>query len=148
VRGQASARQRHLNLVGEQMVVGRSRRESRTGRRRRALYEARLDRLIEDATIDTYNESEQRTGFHAALAGHLQLPFETMVLGVPVLVVRIDQNDAEEIVRLFPFSDYLFRHRPHQARNGSRPTVGGRGGDRTRWRGKLRPPMNSFSGSP
>jgi hypothetical protein len=56
--------------------------------------------LIEDATIDTYNESEQRTGFHAALADHVQLPFETTVLGVPVLVERIDLNEAGEIVAI------------------------------------------------
>lgn len=51
-------------------------RRSRTEGRRRARNEDRLDLLIEDATIDTYNESEQRTGFHAALADHVQLPFE------------------------------------------------------------------------
>ena len=82
------------------MAVEKSRRGSRTGGRRRALYEARLDRLIEDATIDAYNESEQRAGFHGSLADHLQLPFETMVLGVPVLVERIDLTAAEEIVAI------------------------------------------------
>lgn len=80
------------------MRVGKSRRSSRPGGRRRVRNEARLDQLIEDATIDTCNEFAQRTGFHAALADHLQLPFETMVLGVPVLVERIDLNEAEEIV--------------------------------------------------
>lgn len=59
-----------------------------------------MDRLIEDATTDAYSESEQCTGFHAALADHLQFPFETMVLGVPVLVERIDLNEAEEIVAI------------------------------------------------
>jgi len=82
------------------MPVGKSRRGSRTGGRRRALYEARLDRFIGDATLDAYNESEQRTGFHAALEDHLQLPFETMVLGVRVLVEKIDLNEAEEIVAI------------------------------------------------
>ena len=82
------------------MPAGKGRRRFRTGGRRRAPYEARVDRLIEDATIDAYNESEQRAGFHASLADHLQLPFETMVLGVPVLVERIDLNEAEEIVAI------------------------------------------------
>lgn len=68
--------------------------------RRRARNQARLDLLIEDATTDANNESEQRTGFHAALADHVQLPFETTVLGVPVLVERIDLNEAEEIVAI------------------------------------------------
>ncbi len=76
-----------------------SHRGSRKGGRRRVLYVARLDRLIKGA-IDPYNESEQRTGFQTALADHLQLPFETMVLGAPVLVERIDLNKAEEIVAI------------------------------------------------
>src|SRR5688572_8491452 len=82
------------------MAVEKSRPESRTRGRRRPLYEARLDRLIEDATIDAYNESEQRAGFHASLVDHLRLPFETIVLGVPVLVERIDLNEAEEMVAI------------------------------------------------
>ena len=75
-------------------------RGSRTGGRRRALHEARLDRRIEDAIIDAYNESEQRTGFQTMLADHLQLPFETRVLGLPVLVERIDLTEAEEIIAI------------------------------------------------
>jgi len=82
------------------MFFEKSRRGSRTGGRRRALHEARLDRLIEDATIDAYNESEQRAGFHASLADHLQLPFETTVLGVGVLVERVDLTAADEIVAI------------------------------------------------
>ena len=82
------------------MAVEKSRRGSRTRGRHRALHEARLDRLIEDATIDAYNEFEQRAGFHASLVDHLQLPFETLVLGVPVLVERIDLNEAEEMVAI------------------------------------------------
>jgi hypothetical protein len=91
------------------MPARESRRGSLTAGRSRLRYEARLDRLIEDATIDAYNEAEQRTGFHAALEDHLQLPFETMVLGVPVLVERIDLNGAEEIIAI------CRRGRHHQA---------------------------------
>ena len=98
MRGQGSPRQRHPRPVVAQMSFEKSRRGSRTGGRRRARCEARLDRLTEDATIDAYNESEQRAGFHASLADHLQLPFETLVLGVHVLVERIDLNEAEEMV--------------------------------------------------
>lgn len=100
MRGEASPRQRHVRPVVAQMSFEKSSRGSRTGGRRRALHQARLDRLIEDATIDAYNESEQRAGFHASLADHLQLPFETMVLGVSVLVERIDLTAAEEIVAI------------------------------------------------
>ena len=100
MREPASPRQRDVSPVIGQKPVGESRRRTRTGGSRRALYEARLDHLIEDATTDAYNESEQRVGFHASLADHLQLPFETMVLGVPVLVEKIDLNEAEEIVAI------------------------------------------------
>ena len=59
-----------------------------------------LDRLIAAATIDAYGESEQRTGFFTMLEDSLKLPFETMVLGVGVLVERIDLTAAEEIVAI------------------------------------------------
>lgn len=59
---------------------------------------ARLEHLIEEAVVDAYNDSEQRTGFAVMLDEHLALPFETEVLGVTVTVERIDITDAEEIV--------------------------------------------------
>jgi len=81
-------------------LVAKGRRRLVTGGRRRAPRETRLDRLIETATIDAYNESEQRTGFLTMLEDSLKLPFETMVLGVPVLVERIDLTEADEIVAI------------------------------------------------
>jgi hypothetical protein len=57
-----------------------------------------LDELIEEATVDAYGESEQRTGFYTMLEDNLALPFKTEVLGVPVTVERIDLTDAEEII--------------------------------------------------
>ncbi len=57
-----------------------------------------LDNLVEEATVDCYNESEQRTGLYTMLEESLQLPFETMVLGVQVTVERIDLTNADEIV--------------------------------------------------
>ena len=59
---------------------------------------ARLDELIEEATIDAYGESEQTTGFFTILEDHLALPFETEVLGVLVTVERIEMTDDEQIV--------------------------------------------------
>lgn len=59
-----------------------------------------LDRLIATATVDAYGESEQRTGFLTMLEDSLKLPFETTVLGVGVLVERIDLTAAEEIVAI------------------------------------------------
>jgi hypothetical protein len=60
----------------------------------------RLDRLVEEAVVDAYNESEQRIGLYTMLDENLKLPFKTQVLGVEVTVERIDLNDAEEIVAI------------------------------------------------
>jgi hypothetical protein len=75
-------------------------RRSAAARRRQAPSTARLDRLIVAATVDAYGESEQRTGFLTMIEDNLKLPFETTVLGVPVLVERIDLAEAEEIVAI------------------------------------------------
>jgi hypothetical protein len=58
----------------------------------------KLDRLIEEAVVDAYNESEQRIGLYTMIDENLELPFKTEVLGVEVTVERIELNDAEEIV--------------------------------------------------
>lgn len=46
--------------------------------------------MIEEATIDCYNESEEATGFFTMIDENLKLPFETQFLGVPVTVERVD----------------------------------------------------------
>jgi hypothetical protein len=58
----------------------------------------RLDRLIEEAIVDAYGESEQAVGLYTMIEKHLALPLETMVLGVPVTVVRVDLTRRDEIV--------------------------------------------------
>src|SRR2546425_4026666 len=67
-------------------------------RGRTQLSNARLDRLVEEAVVDCYNESEQVTGLYTMIEDHLALPFETTVLGVPVTVERVDLTQREEIV--------------------------------------------------
>jgi hypothetical protein len=66
------------------------------GRRRKSA--AALDKLIEEATVDCYDESEQISGFYTMLEENLGLPLETSVLGVQVTVERLDLIDVEEIV--------------------------------------------------
>jgi hypothetical protein len=61
---------------------------------------ARLDELIEDATVDAHDESEQRLGFYTVLEQSIVVPFKTKVLGVEVTVERIDMTDDEQIVAL------------------------------------------------
>lgn len=59
---------------------------------------ARLEQLIEEATVDCYNESEECTGLFEMIHEHLDIPFETTVLGVAVTVTAIDISGDDRIV--------------------------------------------------
>jgi hypothetical protein len=59
-----------------------------------------LDKLIEDATTDAYNESEQAGGFFAMIEENLSLPFTTRVLGQEVTVARVDISSRDQIVAI------------------------------------------------
>jgi len=54
--------------------------------------------MIEQATVDAYDESEQITGWFTMIEENLAVPFETMVFGVSVTVERFDLNRSEQIV--------------------------------------------------
>jgi hypothetical protein len=54
--------------------------------------------MIEEATVDAYGESEQATGWFTMLENHLELPFDSDVLGVRVTVERIDLRADNHIV--------------------------------------------------
>jgi hypothetical protein len=57
-----------------------------------------FDKLIEEATVDCYNESEEITGIFTMLEENLTVPFATKLLGLEVVVERVDLNKAGEIV--------------------------------------------------
>lgn len=59
---------------------------------------ARLRALIEEAIVDAYNESEQRTGFYTMLDEHLGVPFDTRLLGSAATVERINMTNDGRIV--------------------------------------------------
>jgi hypothetical protein len=59
---------------------------------------ADLDAMIEDATVDCNDESDQIMGFHAQLDEHLDLPFSTSILGVDVKVEKLDVTERNDIV--------------------------------------------------
>ena len=59
---------------------------------------AKLDKLIEEAIVDCYNDSEALTGFFTMIEDNLAMPFVTQVVGVEVNVSRIDLTDADQIV--------------------------------------------------
>jgi hypothetical protein len=71
---------------------------TRKNRRHLSISKARLKKMIEHATVDAYNESEQITGWFTMIDENLAVPFETMVLGVPVTVEHLDLNHSEQIV--------------------------------------------------
>ena len=59
---------------------------------------ARLEQLIEEATVDCYNESEECTGLLTMIEEHLDIPFMTSVLGVAATVTAVDITDDDRIV--------------------------------------------------
>lgn len=59
-----------------------------------------LEALIAEATVDAYDEDEQLTGFLTMIEDHLNLPFQTKVLGMQVTVERIDLNEASQLVAI------------------------------------------------
>ena len=64
------------------------------------LSRARLDELIEEATVDAYGDAEQAAGYYTMMENDLATPFSTQVLGVEVTIERIDMTDADEIVAI------------------------------------------------
>jgi hypothetical protein len=56
--------------------------------------------MIEEATVDCYNESELVTGWFTMIEDNLAVPFETAVLGAQVTVERIDLSRSEQIVAI------------------------------------------------
>lgn len=58
-----------------------------------SLSRSQLDGLVEEATVDCYNEDEQLTGLFTMIEDNLVVPFTTQVLGVEVTVRRIDLTD-------------------------------------------------------
>lgn len=59
-----------------------------------------LDKLIEDAATDAYNESEQAGGFFAMIEQNLSLPFTTQMLGQAVTVAKVDITSRDQIVAI------------------------------------------------
>lgn len=67
---------------------------------RQTISKAELDALIEEATVDCYNEEEQVTGLFTMLEEHLALPFQTTVLGLSVTVTHVDLTTNDQIVAI------------------------------------------------
>jgi hypothetical protein len=110
----------------------------KTQRRRKNYSAAMLDTLIDEATVDAYDDSEQKAGFFTMLENHLATPFATEVLGMIVMVEAVDMTDDEEIVAMCVRDKWRQPIRiielplpdpPPEGRSGSRRIVDGRAGD-------------------
>lgn len=60
---------------------------------------AALEAMIEEATVDAYNDDEQLTGLFTMIEERLAVPFTTTVLGVEVTVRKVDLT-ADTIVAI------------------------------------------------
>ena len=70
---------------------------------------ADLDAMVEEATVDAHDESEQVSGLFTMLQDNLDVPFKTKILGAEVTVERIDLTSRDQIVAI------CARGRRHQA---------------------------------
>jgi Calcium binding len=68
------------------------------GKPEQSLSKERLDELVDEATVDAHDESEQASGFYTMLENDLRLPFETEVLGMTVMVESIDIAEDDRLV--------------------------------------------------
>jgi hypothetical protein len=59
---------------------------------------AKLEQLIEEAVVDAYGEEEQAVGFLTMMEEHLTLPFSANILGVDVVVEKVDMTRNGQIV--------------------------------------------------
>jgi hypothetical protein len=55
--------------------------------------EEKLDELIEEATVDAYDEYEQRVGFLSMIQDNVPVPFQAVLHGDPVTISEIDGDD-------------------------------------------------------
>jgi hypothetical protein len=53
-----------------------------------------LDKMIEEATVDCYNEDEAFTGILYTLADNLSFPFKAKVMGESVEIIGIDDEKS------------------------------------------------------
>ena len=61
----------------------------------------RLEKIIEEATIDCYDEYEQFAGFVATLESDLSFPFEAEILGKKVTVKGIKEKENRVVAKIF-----------------------------------------------
>lgn len=53
---------------------------------------AEFERMLEEATIDCYNEEEEFSGVLCTLENELKFPFDAIVMGKSAKVLNVDDN--------------------------------------------------------
>jgi hypothetical protein len=61
---------------------------------------AKLEKLIGEAVVNAYGEDEQVGGFLSMMEEHLALPFSANILGVDVVVKKLDMTRSARIVAI------------------------------------------------
>jgi hypothetical protein len=91
---------RRMNILNR--LFGENMQKSKRSQnpKAKAITQARLDELIEEAIVDCYNEAEQVSGFFTIPEEQLAVPFATKLLGVEAIVEKIDISDEGEIVAI------------------------------------------------
>lgn len=56
-----------------------------------------LEAMAAEAVVDAYNEDEQTAGFAVMIEDNLGFPFTTVVLGVEVTVIGVEQSSESTI---------------------------------------------------
>jgi hypothetical protein len=59
-----------------------------------SLSDAEIDALVAEAVVDCYDEHEQLSGLFVMIQDNLAVPFDTEVLGVPVVVRKVDLRSS------------------------------------------------------
>ncbi len=94
---------------------------------------AKLEKLIEEAVVDAYAEKEQVGVFLTMMEEHLALPFSANILGVDVVVEKVDMTRSGQIVAIYRRDKIRQRigildlplPTPAPVRNGSQRTATG-----------------------
>lgn len=64
------------------------------------LSKAKLEALVEEATVDAYGDEEQKVGFLTMLQDHLAVPFLVNILGTEAVVEKVDMTRDGRIVAI------------------------------------------------